>query len=34
MVAGLVQVDPVYTPAPLRGRGYTGAVVVVDTRVL
>ncbi|MFI5520708.1 GNAT family N-acetyltransferase [Streptomyces platensis] len=26
MVAGMVRVDPVYTPAHLRGRGYAGAV--------
>ncbi|MGW1602163.1 GNAT family N-acetyltransferase [Streptomyces eurythermus] len=26
VVAGHVRVDPVYTPAPLRGRGYAGAV--------
>ncbi|MCK1822949.1 GNAT family N-acetyltransferase [Streptomyces sp. XM83C] len=26
MVAGMVRVDPVYTPAPLRGRGYGAAV--------
>ncbi|GGR60671.1 MULTISPECIES: GNAT family N-acetyltransferase [Streptomyces] len=26
IVAGHVRVDPVYTPAPLRGRGYAGAV--------
>jgi len=32
MVAGLVQVDPVYTPAPLRGRGYAGAVTVEVSR--
>ncbi|GAA5185679.1 GNAT family N-acetyltransferase [Rugosimonospora acidiphila] len=28
MVAGMVRVDPVYTPARLRGRGYAGAVTV------
>lgn len=32
MVAGLVQVDPVYTPADLRGRGYAGAVTVAVSR--
>ncbi|MFF7937838.1 GNAT family N-acetyltransferase [Streptomyces sp. NPDC007940] len=32
MVAGLVQVDPVYTPAHLRGRGYAGAVTVEVSR--
>src|SRR4051794_911078 len=32
MVAGLVQVDPVYTPAPLRGRGYAGAVTAEVSR--
>ncbi|MFF9025547.1 GNAT family N-acetyltransferase [Streptomyces eurythermus] len=26
VLAGHVRVDPVYTPAPLRGRGYAGAV--------
>ncbi|WP_327687904.1 GNAT family N-acetyltransferase [Streptomyces tubercidicus] len=28
MVGGMVRVDPVYTPAHLRGRGYGGAVTV------
>ncbi|MFG1640459.1 GNAT family N-acetyltransferase [Amycolatopsis sp. NPDC049252] len=28
MVAGMIRVDPVYTPAHLRGRGYAGAVTV------
>jgi predicted GNAT family acetyltransferase len=28
MVAGMVRIDPVYTPAYLRGRGYAGAVTV------
>lgn len=28
MVAGMVRVDPVSTPAPFRGRGYAGAVTV------
>jgi predicted GNAT family acetyltransferase len=28
MVAGMVRVDPVYTPAHLRGHGYAGAVTV------
>ncbi|MER7397198.1 GNAT family N-acetyltransferase [Streptomyces sp. NPDC000151] len=31
-VAGLAQVDPVYTPAHLRGRGYAGAVSVEVSR--
>lgn len=33
MVAGQVRVDPVYTPARLRGRGYAGAVTAEATRV-
>ncbi|MCX4511712.1 GNAT family N-acetyltransferase [Streptomyces sp. NBC_01619] len=32
MVGGQVRVDPVYTPAHLRGRGYAGAVTVEVTR--
>jgi predicted GNAT family acetyltransferase len=32
MVAGQVRVDPVYTPARLRGRGYAGAVTVEVSR--
>jgi RimJ/RimL family protein N-acetyltransferase len=32
MVAGMVRVDPVYTPARLRGRGYAGAVTVEVSR--
>ncbi|MDX3456116.1 GNAT family N-acetyltransferase [Streptomyces sp. ME02-8801-2C] len=32
MVAGHVRVDPVYTPAHLRGRGYAGAVTVEVSR--
>ncbi|MEV6849892.1 GNAT family N-acetyltransferase [Actinoplanes sp. NPDC051411] len=32
MVAGQIRVDPVYTPAHLRGRGYAGAVTVEVTR--
>jgi hypothetical protein len=32
MVAGMVRVDPVYTPAHLRGRGYAGAVTVAVSR--
>ncbi|MFI9045997.1 GNAT family N-acetyltransferase [Streptomyces sp. NPDC053427] len=32
MVAGMVRVDPVYTPARLRGRGYGGAVTVEVSR--
>ncbi|MGW2960652.1 GNAT family N-acetyltransferase [Streptomyces sp. NPDC001220] len=32
MVAGMVRVDPVYTPAHLRGRGYAGAVTVEVSR--
>ncbi|MFE1292390.1 GNAT family N-acetyltransferase [Streptomyces sp. NPDC058751] len=32
LVGGQVRVDPVYTPAGLRGRGYAGAVTVEVTR--
>ncbi|MER7838420.1 GNAT family N-acetyltransferase [Streptomyces sp. NPDC096040] len=32
MVAGMVRVDPVYTPAHLRGRGYAGAVTAEVSR--
>ncbi|MFI9616842.1 GNAT family N-acetyltransferase [Streptomyces sp. NPDC052023] len=32
MVAGMVRVDPVYTPAHLRGRGYAAAVTTEVTR--
>lgn len=32
MVGGMVRVDPVYTPAGLRGRGYAGAVTVEVSR--
>jgi predicted GNAT family acetyltransferase len=32
MVAGQVRVDPVYTPAHLRGHGYAGAVTVAVSR--
>ncbi|WP_405818328.1 GNAT family N-acetyltransferase [Streptomyces sp. NBC_01390] len=32
LVGGQVRVDPVYTPAQLRGRGYAGAVTVEVTR--
>ncbi|GAA2648293.1 hypothetical protein GCM10010307_55530 [Streptomyces vastus] len=32
MVGGMVRVDPVYTPAHLRGRGYAGAVTVETSR--
>ncbi|MFF9090594.1 GNAT family N-acetyltransferase [Streptomyces sp. NPDC014991] len=32
MVAGMVRVEPVYTPAHLRGRGYAGAVTVEVSR--
>ncbi|MFE6360401.1 GNAT family N-acetyltransferase [Streptomyces sp. NPDC057806] len=32
MAAGMVRVDPVYTPAPLRGRGYAGAVTAEVSR--
>jgi hypothetical protein len=32
MVGGMVRVDPVYTPARLRGRGYAGAVTVEASR--
>ncbi|MFD4571823.1 GNAT family N-acetyltransferase [Streptomyces sp. NPDC058417] len=31
-LAGMVRVDPVHTPAPLRGRGYAGAVTVAVSR--
>jgi RimJ/RimL family protein N-acetyltransferase len=32
MVAGQIRIDPVYTPAHLRGRGYAAAVTVEVTR--
>ncbi len=32
MVAGQIRIDPVYTPAHLRGRGYAGAVTVAVSR--
>jgi predicted GNAT family acetyltransferase len=32
MLGGMVRVDPVYTPAHLRGRGYAGAVTVEVSR--
>ncbi len=32
MVGGMVRIDPVYTPAHLRGRGYAGAVTVEVSR--
>ncbi|GAA2334275.1 GNAT family N-acetyltransferase [Streptomyces kunmingensis] len=32
VVGGMVRVDPVYTPAHLRGRGYAGAVTVEASR--
>ncbi|MFF8727869.1 GNAT family N-acetyltransferase [Streptomyces sp. NPDC015171] len=32
MTGGMVRVDPVYTPARLRGRGYAGAVTVEVSR--
>ncbi|AXK35443.1 GNAT family N-acetyltransferase [Streptomyces armeniacus] len=32
MVAGMVRIDPVYTPAHLRGRGYAGAVTAEVSR--
>ncbi|MFI9770787.1 GNAT family N-acetyltransferase [Streptomyces sp. NPDC052415] len=32
MAARMVRVDPVYTPAPLRGRGYAGAVTAEVSR--
>ncbi|WP_433854401.1 GNAT family N-acetyltransferase [Streptomyces kronopolitis] len=32
MVGGMVRVDPVHTPAHLRGRGYAGAVTVEVSR--
>ena len=31
-IGGMVRVDPVYTPAHLRGRGYAGAVTAEVTR--
>ncbi|MEO3978233.1 GNAT family N-acetyltransferase [Streptomyces sp. CAU 1734] len=31
MIDGMVQVDPVYTPSPLRGRGYAAAVTAAVT---
>ncbi|MEI5527996.1 GNAT family N-acetyltransferase [Streptomyces brasiliscabiei] len=32
IVGGMIRVDPVYTPAHLRGRGYAGAVTVEASR--
>ncbi|MFF8315666.1 GNAT family N-acetyltransferase [Streptomyces bobili] len=32
VIGGMVRVDPVYTPAHLRGRGYAGAVTVETSR--
>ncbi|ADI05272.1 acetyltransferase-like protein [Streptomyces bingchenggensis BCW-1] len=32
MVGGMIRVDPVYTPAHLRGRGYAGAVTIEVSR--
>ena len=32
MIAGQIRVDPVYTPAHLRGHGYAGAVTVEVSR--
>ncbi|MFE0450989.1 GNAT family N-acetyltransferase [Streptomyces sp. NPDC058914] len=32
LVGGMIRVDPVYTPARLRGRGYAGAVTVEVSR--
>lgn len=32
LVGGMVRVDPVYTPARLRGHGYAGAVTVEASR--
>lgn len=32
MTAGQIRVTPVYTPAPLRGRGYAGAVTAEVSR--
>ncbi|MFF4038195.1 GNAT family N-acetyltransferase [Streptomyces sp. NPDC001816] len=32
LVGGMIRIDPVYTPAHLRGRGYAGAVTVEVTR--
>ncbi|MGW6354844.1 GNAT family N-acetyltransferase [Streptomyces sp. NPDC055092] len=34
LVGGMVRVDPVYTPAHLRGRGYAGAVTVEVSRAV
>ncbi|EGX55038.1 acetyltransferase-like protein [Streptomyces zinciresistens K42] len=34
VVAGQVRVAPVYTPAPLRGRGYAGAVTAAVSRAV
>ncbi|MGC9544068.1 GNAT family N-acetyltransferase [Streptomyces sp. UG1] len=34
VVAGQVRVTPVYTPAPLRGRGYAGAVTAAVSRAV
>ncbi|MGW5637450.1 GNAT family N-acetyltransferase, partial [Streptomyces sp. NPDC003832] len=32
LVGGVIRVDPVYTPAPLRGHGYAGAVTAAVSR--
>jgi hypothetical protein len=32
MIGGMVRVDPVFAPAPLRGRGYAGAATVEVSR--
>ncbi|MEU1089673.1 GNAT family N-acetyltransferase [Streptomyces sp. NPDC005892] len=32
LIGGMVRIDPVYTPAHLRGRGYAGAVTVEASR--
>ncbi|MEU3174859.1 GNAT family N-acetyltransferase [Streptomyces sp. NPDC007000] len=32
VIGGMVRIDPVYTPAHLRGRGYAGAVTVEASR--
>ncbi|WP_306320338.1 MULTISPECIES: GNAT family N-acetyltransferase [unclassified Streptomyces] len=32
LVGGVTRIDPVYTPAPLRGRGYAGAVTTAASR--
>ncbi|MFB8775089.1 GNAT family N-acetyltransferase [Streptomyces broussonetiae] len=34
MISGMVQIDPVYTPAHLRGHGYAGAATVAAVRAV